>query len=73
VASARHGQGIGTRLLRAAIADSEAKGWPLYLETETEYNVGWYERFGFTVLKQITLPQVGLPVWEMMRPARPRA
>jgi ribosomal protein S18 acetylase RimI-like enzyme len=70
VATAHHGQGIGTRLLRAAIADSEAKRWPLYLETETEYNVGWYESFGFTVLKQIALPEVGLPVWEMVRPAR---
>jgi ribosomal protein S18 acetylase RimI-like enzyme len=70
VATAHHGKGIGTRLLRAAIADSEAKGVPLYLETETEYNVGWYESFGFSVLKQIVLPEVGLPVWEMVRPAQ---
>lgn len=67
VATAHHGRGIGTRLLAAAIAESEAKGAPLYLETETEYNVGWYERFGFSVLKQATLPELGLPVWEMVR------
>lgn len=69
VASAYQGQGIGTRLLRAAIADSEASKKPLYLETETEYNVGWYESFGFRVLKKIFLPGIGLPVWEMARPA----
>ena len=39
VASQFQGQGWGGRLLRAIIAESERRGLPLYLETETEQNV----------------------------------
>lgn len=63
----RQGQGIGGRLLGAAISASEREGLPLYLETETERNVTFYARHGFRTLQQVTLPTVGLPVWEMLR------
>lgn len=67
VASALQGKGFGGRMLRVLIAKSEQLGVPLYLETETEENVSMYERFGFTLLKQITLPVVHLPMWEMVK------
>ena len=67
VAPAFQGHGFGGRLLRGIIAESEQAGIPLYLETETERNVGWYEGYGFRTLKQITLPVIGLPMWEMVR------
>jgi len=63
------GRGLGSRLVRAAIRESEASGLALYLETETEANVEMYRRFGFHVVKRIVLPGVGLPMWEMVRPA----
>jgi hypothetical protein len=58
-------------LLRALIAHSEQVKRPIYLETETEKNVRMYERFGFTVVKQITLPVINLPMWEMVREPPP--
>jgi ribosomal protein S18 acetylase RimI-like enzyme len=67
VASKYQGQGFGGILLRALIEKSEKSGIPLYLDTETEVNVRFYERFGFKTLKQITLPLFDLPMWEMLR------
>jgi ribosomal protein S18 acetylase RimI-like enzyme len=61
------GQGYGGKLLRTLIEQSDQAGVPIYLETETEDNVSMYERFGFQVLKEITLPVISLPMWEMVR------
>lgn len=65
VAPAYQGQGFGGKLLRALIEKSERTGTPLYLETES--NVRMYEHLGFTVVKEIVLPIVNLPMWEMTR------
>jgi hypothetical protein len=27
----------------------------------------WYEHFGFEIIKEITLPIINLPMWEMTR------
>jgi ribosomal protein S18 acetylase RimI-like enzyme len=67
VAPALQGQGFGGKLLRALIEECERAGLPLYLETETESNVRMYERLGFAVVKQIVLPIIHLPMWEMVR------
>jgi ribosomal protein S18 acetylase RimI-like enzyme len=67
VSSQFQGRGFGGTLIRALIEKSEGMGIPLYLETETEENVTMYERFGFSVVKEITLPVVNLPMWEMVR------
>ncbi|MBN1216307.1 MAG: GNAT family N-acetyltransferase [Candidatus Lokiarchaeota archaeon] len=61
------GQGFGGKLLRALIEKSENEGKAIYLETETEENVKMYEKFGFNVIKEITLPILELPMWEMVR------
>jgi ribosomal protein S18 acetylase RimI-like enzyme len=70
VASEFQGQGFGGKLLRALIEESEQVGVPIYVETETERNVRMYERFGFRLLDQITLPILNLPQWEMVREPR---
>jgi len=67
VASEFQGQGFGGKLLSVLIAESERAGIPLYLETETESNVRWYEKSGFETVKQIKLPVINLPIWEMAR------
>lgn len=67
IASKFQGQGFGSKLLKALIAESESTQLPVYLETETESNVSWYGKFGFETIKQITLPIIGLPMWEMVR------
>ncbi len=67
VAHEFQGKGFGGRLLKALIEKSEEAALPIYLETETEENVEMYKRFGFRLAKQITLPIVDLPMWEMVR------
>ncbi len=59
------GQGLGTKLLTGML-QQRPEGIPLYLETNTERNVAFYEKFGFTVFKKITLPLVDSPLWEMI-------
>ena len=67
VSSKFQGKGFGSKLIRAAIERSEEIGVSLYLETETENNVALYKKFGFEVVKEITLPVINLPMWEMAR------
>lgn len=67
VAAEHQGQGVGGTLLRALSAQCEQAGLPLYLETETEDNVRWYTGHGFEVIKQVNLPVIHLPMWEMVR------
>lgn len=67
VAPQYQGQGHAGKLLRALIAESERAQVPIYLETQTERNVRLYEHFGFEVVKEMVLPVVALPMWEMVR------
>jgi ribosomal protein S18 acetylase RimI-like enzyme len=61
------GRGLGGSLLRTLIEDCDGQGLPIYLDTETEDNVRFYEHFGFRLIKRITLENLRLPMWEMMR------
>ena len=70
VASELQGQGFGRKLLGALIEESEQVEVPLYTETSLEKAVRVYERFGFRVLNQITLPVYDLPMWELVRETR---
>jgi ribosomal protein S18 acetylase RimI-like enzyme len=67
VASRLQGQGFGEKLLRVLLEKSDREGIPVYLETETEINIRWYERYGFEQIKKINLPVINLPMWEMVR------
>lgn len=67
VAPEHQRRGHGRRLLRALIQKCERDRIALYLETETEQNAAMYERYGFRLIKKITLPVVHLPMWEMVR------
>jgi ribosomal protein S18 acetylase RimI-like enzyme len=67
VTPTHQGKGLGSSLLRALMADCDEQGLPIYLETETQENVRMYDRYGFELVKQVTLEKLGLPMWEMMR------
>ena len=67
VSQESQGKGVGGKLLRALVEKSENVGKALYLETETEENVELYKKFGFEVIKEISLPVLDLPMWEMVR------
>ena len=50
--------GIGSLLLKEVLADAEKKGLPVYLETSTEKNLPWYQRFGFTIYDKLVFSYV---------------
>jgi ribosomal protein S18 acetylase RimI-like enzyme len=56
---------IGSSLLADFLEAADA--FPTYLETDSYRNVGFYERMGFGVQKELEL--FGIPVWCMQRPA----
>ena len=67
VSSKYQGKGCGGKMLRSLIEISDKKRIPIYLETETDKNVSFYEKFGFKILDQITLPLIDQIMWEMKR------
>jgi len=67
VGTKHQGKGHGKRLLETRLEELDKTGLPVYLETGTEHNVAMYEKRGFRVIKEITLPIVDLPHWEMLR------
>lgn len=68
------GNGLGAALLRSRLDRCDAEGLPSYLESSKEQNVPYYERFGFRVTRELTLPGKGCPpVWLMWREPRREA
>ncbi|MFT3899350.1 MAG: GNAT family N-acetyltransferase [Gordonia sp. (in: high G+C Gram-positive bacteria)] len=61
------GRGIGSALLRHRLDQIEG---PAYLESSNRVNIPLYEKFGFTVVDEVTLPKNGPTVWPMLRPAQ---
>ena len=61
------GKGYGGKMLRALIEKAENERKSIYLETETKENVNLYKKFGFEVIKKFTIPNLNLPMWEMVR------
>jgi GNAT superfamily N-acetyltransferase len=61
------GTGVGTRLLRSRLDRCDARGEPAYLESSKHANVPFYERFGFVVREEVTLPRNGPTCWTMWR------
>ncbi len=63
----RQRQGIGGRLLQPVMARADCDHVPCYLETHLERNVHLYERYGFQVMSQATMPHSTLTIWAMLR------
>ncbi len=61
------GKGIGGRLLERVLVRAREDGTACYLETGVERNLGFYERHGFKVIGEGTVPKQGLQVWAMLR------
>jgi GNAT superfamily N-acetyltransferase len=65
----RQRTGLGTRLLRHALAEIDREHTPAYLETANPANVPLYRRHGFELAATITLPSAPT-LFPMVRPAR---
>ena len=63
----RQGEGLGSTLVQSGIHRADRENAPIYLETETEGNVGFYQHLGFEVIEQITAAGLDLPLWLMTR------
>jgi GNAT superfamily N-acetyltransferase len=63
----RQGRGLGSALLRSLGARADRAGVPCYLETDRPSSVRLYERHGYAVLNEETLPELGTPLWFMRR------
>ncbi|PWI42605.1 GNAT family N-acetyltransferase [Streptomyces sp. ICBB 8177] len=64
---AAQGRGVGAVLLRSRLEVCDREGTPAYLESSKDRNVPYYERFGFRVTGEITIPHGGPTTWAMWR------
>jgi ribosomal protein S18 acetylase RimI-like enzyme len=67
----RQREGLGSTLVQSGIRRADHDNTAVYLETETEGNVGFYRHLGFELIEQVTATGLGLPVWLMIK--RPHA
>ena len=63
--------GLGTALLDLMLKRIDEDALPSFLDTSAPDNLGYYERFGFRVTAESTLPN-GIPLWGMTRRPRPK-
>ena len=63
------GKGFGNALMRSRLDRCDAEYAPAYLESSNPDNVPYYERFGFEVTGEITLPDGPslIPMWRRPR------
>lgn len=61
------GQSIGSQLMRPVLERCDRDHVPAYLESSKEKNVPLYERNGFKVTEEFTVPNGGPPMWLMWR------
>lgn len=64
------GTGYGQALMRSRLDRCDAEHAPAYLESSNPDNIPYYQRFGFDVTGEITLPDGGPSMWPMWRPPR---
>jgi GNAT superfamily N-acetyltransferase len=61
------GRGFGGALMQPVLTRCDREGIPAYLESTKRRNVVLYERHGFRVVEELSLPKDGPPIWRMWR------
>jgi ribosomal protein S18 acetylase RimI-like enzyme len=64
------GKGLARRLLTATFARLDREALPCFLETQSEDNVAIYEKYGFAVVEEGTIPETDVRHWAMLREPR---
>lgn len=64
------GQGLGSAMLKQGTRLCDEQHMPAYLESSNELNVPLYQRHGFEIIAEESLPGGGPTVWFMWRKAR---
>jgi len=60
------GQGIGSCLMKPMLERCDREGTPAYLENSREANLAFYQKHGFEVTEELTMPD-GPTMWLMLR------
>ena len=60
-------QGTGGMLMQPVFKRADANRLPCYLETSNESNIMFYQKHGFTVVREGTVPKSNLHIWAMVR------
>ena len=60
-------KGYGGLLLSAMIKKIDSEGLPIYLETNKEENLSFYQKYGFEILEHVIIPKTDIPLWCMLR------
>jgi len=61
------GKGYGSLLLEHFIEKMATDPLPIFLETSTQRNVNFYERFGFQVMEEEIVPGTNVRQWYLLR------
>jgi ribosomal protein S18 acetylase RimI-like enzyme len=64
------GTGVGSMLMRSRLERCDAAGLPAYLESSKASNVPFYRSHGFSVTRELVIPDGGPTVWLMWREPR---
>ena len=64
------GKGHGGRLLKPMIEKINSEGLPIYLETNKEKNLSFYQKHGFEILEHVIIPKTDVLLWCMLRNPR---
>ncbi len=74
VAPERQGRGLASSLLRPFLDAHDRAGEAVYLDTQNPDNVRLYRRYGFTLISERPVPELGeLIHYSMLRPPRSSA
>jgi len=61
------GQGFSSRLLKPMLVRSDGEQLSIYLETQLENNIPYYEHFGFKIAAESPMPGGNIKSWAMVR------
>lgn len=60
-------RGYGSLLLEAFLEDARMMNVGSYLECSSEHNLGFYQRYGFQIEREVQAPEGGPTLWLMWR------
>jgi ribosomal protein S18 acetylase RimI-like enzyme len=63
-------KGYGGTLLKYMISKIDSEGLPIYLETNSETNLPFYQKYGFEIINHEIIPNTDVPLWCMLRKPR---
>ncbi len=60
-------KGYGGLLIGAMLKKIDSEGLPIYLETNNEKNLSFYQRYRFEIINHAIIPETDVPLWCMLR------